>query len=191
MKQSRRKGSDMRDRFLTIMCLTLAPLVGAQAQEVDKQQAAALAPIAWMAGEWRGESSMRRPEGEVQNQSWERVILAAGGTALLIQGRHHKRNADGSAGDLVHDAAGMLVYRPQTGKYAFMTQLANGRSGEFEARVEGEKLLWSMPAGPGQQIRYEIQRDAAGRWVEDGFFCRSADAPCQPFFKMTLSRQQP
>lgn len=175
----------MRRSVLT-MWLTLLPLA-AVADEVDKQQVAAMAPLAWMAGEWRGESTMRRPEGASRNLSWERVIVAAGGTALLIQGRHHAIKADGSQGDMVHDAAGLLSFQPRTGKYRFVAQLANGRSGDFEARVEGEKLLWSMPAGEGAQIRYEVQRNAAGQWAEEGFFCRGE--ACQPFFKMTLSKQ--
>ena len=178
----------MRRSFLMTLTLALALLSSAaQADEVDKQQVAAMAPLAWMAGEWRGESTMRRPEGQTRNLSWERVILAAGGTALLIQGRHHQIKPDGSAGDIVHDAAGLLSYQPRTGKYRFVAQLANGRSGDFEARVEGEKLVWTMPAGEGQQIRYDVLRNPAGQWVEEGFFCRGE--ACQPFFKMTLSRQ--
>ncbi|MDR7332659.1 hypothetical protein [Roseateles asaccharophilus] len=175
-------------RRSVLMTLTLLPLAGpALADEVDKQQAAAMAPLAWMAGEWKGESTMRRPEGQLRSLSWERVIVAAGGTALLIQGRHHAIKPDGTPGDVVHDAAGLLSFQPRTGKHRFVAQLANGRSGDFEARVEGDKLLWSMPAGEGQQIRYEIQRNAAGQWAEEGFFCRGES--CQPFFKMTLTKQ--
>ena len=59
---------------------------------------------------------MRRPEGMSRNLSWERVIIAAGGTALLIQGRHHAIQADGTPGDMVHDAAGLLSFQPRTGK---------------------------------------------------------------------------
>lgn len=119
----------------------------ALAQETDKQQAAAMAPLAWMAGEWRGEANMRRPEGDLRSLSWERVTVAAGGTALLVQGQHRRPNADGSPGDLVHDTAGLLHFQPGTGKYRFVTQLANGRSGDFEARVDGQKLIWFMTAG--------------------------------------------
>jgi hypothetical protein len=176
----------MRRHCLTSLILTLlaAPVL---AEEVDKQQVAAIAPLAWMAGEWRGEASMKSPAGDQGSLSWERVTLAAGGTALLIQGRHHRRNADGSAGEVVHDTAGLLQFQPRTGKYRFVTQLANGRSGDFEARVEGQKMIWFLPAAEGQQMRYEIQRNAAGQWVEDGFFCRGE--ACQPFFKMTLTQQ--
>lgn len=176
----------MRHPVLTTLVLALlaGPVL---ADEIDKQQAAAMAPLAWMAGEWRGESQMRRPEGMSRNQSWERVIVAAGGTALLIEGRHHAIKPDGTPGEMVHDAAGLLSFQPRTGKYRFVAQLANGRSGDFEARVEGEKLLWSMPAGEGAQIRYEVQRNAAGQWAEEGFFCRGE--ACQPFFKMTLTKQ--
>jgi len=176
----------MRRQFLTLLFSSLLASP-ALAEDVDKQQVAAMAPLAWMAGEWRGEASMKAPTGEQNSLSWERVTLAAGGTALLIQGRHNRRNADGSAGELVHDTAGLLHFQPATGKYRFVTQLANGRSGDFEARVDGQKLVWFLPAGQGQQIRYEIQPNPAGQWTEDGFFCRGE--ACQPFFKMTLSKQ--
>lgn len=173
---------------LSGLCAATAAMAADDATMIDKAQVDALAPIAWMAGEWRGEATMQRPDGSAARmRSWERVIVAAGGTALLIQGRHHLPDADGKPGRVVHDAAGLLAYRPKLGKFQFVTQVASGRGGEFDAKVDGDKLLWWMPAGPGQQIRYEIYRNATGQWVEDGFHCR--DDACKPFFKMTLDRQ--
>jgi hypothetical protein len=139
--------------------------------------------------------------------SWERVTAAAGGLALLVQGLHHLINSDGRPGDLVHDAAGMITFDPATGRYRFVTHLANGQAGVFDGTFEDDRFRWFIPAGPAT-IRYEIARDGDRGWDEQGFYCppgsgtspggsaspsapaTPASAPaCQRFFTMKLQRQ--
>ena len=203
-------GTAAARRVAAVMLVAVAaalPPVHAQTapptESADVQaQRDAMARLAWMAGEWRGESTMQRGPTASRTLSWERVTAAAGGLALLVQGRHHLPDAAGRPGELVHDAAGMISYDPATGRYRFVTQLATGRSGSFEARVEDGRFVWFIPAGPAT-IRYEIARDGDRGWNEQGVHCpagASAGAPagagaaggvdaCQRFFTMQLERQ--
>jgi hypothetical protein len=159
-------------------------------------QVAAIERIAWLAGEWEGEADWNRgPDGQARVVSWERVTRAAGGAALMIFGRHYERQADGSRGKMVHDAAGMITWDTRTGRYRFNAQLGNGQYGTFDGEAEGgardATFIWRIVTPQGV-VRYRIERDADRRWRERGAFCppgEKPDVPCRPFFDMTLVRK--
>lgn len=168
----------------------------AQAPSVERAaaQVAAIERIGWLAGEWEGRATFEQGlQGRAEVISWERVTRVAGGTALMVLGRHYRRNADGSRGEAVHDAAALISCDDKLGKYRFQSQLASGKHGSFEAEIQGAALVWRIdtPRGP---IRYRVTRDDAGRWTERGEMCPPADkpdAPCREFFSMTLAKTKP
>lgn len=189
-------------RILALM--TLAALVlattAARAQAPSPERAAAqmaaIDKISWLAGEWEGTATFDRgPQGKSETISWERVTRVAGGTALMVLGRHFRRNADGSRGESVHDAAALITFDDATGKYRFQSQLSNGQHGAFSAEMQGAVFVWSIDT-PHGVIRYRISRDEAGRWSERGEMCPAAvgpqagkpEAPCRDFFAMTLAK---
>ena len=91
---------------------------GVTAAEPDAPaQVAALDRIAWLAGRWEGSATTQVRDGEARSISSETVRRAAGGTALLIQGRHWRVTTYGARGDVVHDTAGLVTYDPASGKY--------------------------------------------------------------------------
>ena len=143
--------------------------------------------LAWLEGVWEGSATFMTPAGASPVKSWERVVRAAGGTALVIQGRHFSVGSDGQPGRLVHDAAALLTFDERTGRYRFVTQTAEGRSGSFEGRVENGVFSWFIPR-PGGQVRYDIVRNDQGQWHELGFNCNDG-AACTEFFRMTLDRK--
>jgi hypothetical protein len=171
----------------TVLALAAVLATGAFAQSPGDAQRAAMDRIAWLAGHWEGSAVTQGRDGESRAHSTEWVRRAAGGTALLIQGRHHRWLPDGGRGDIVHDTAALLTFDPASGKYRFATQLQDGRSGTYEGMVEGDTFSWKLPL-PGAHVRYDIRRNAAGQWSEDGHFCRDG-AACLPIFKMTLERK--
>ncbi|MEO5671990.1 MAG: hypothetical protein ABIR26_14970 [Ramlibacter sp.] len=170
--------------------LALAPLVlavTAHAQSPGDAQRAAMDKIGWLAGNWEGNAVTQTREGESRSVSTEVVRRAAGGTAILIQGKHFRVLPDGGRGDVVHDTAGMITFDVQAGKYRFSTQLADGKSGVFDGAMEGNTFNWRLPL-PGAHVRYDIVRNERGQWAELGFYCREG-APCAPIFRMTLDRK--
>ena len=184
-------------RILALM--TLAALVlattAARAQAPSPERAAAqmaaIDKISWLAGEWEGTATFDRgPQGKSETISWERVTRVAGGTALMVLGRHYHRNADGSRGDPVHDAAALITFDDAAGKYRFQSQLANGQYGAFSAVMQKAAFVWSIDT-PRGVIRYRITRDDTGRWTEQGEMCPAGaqpDAACREFFSMTLTK---
>lgn len=179
-----------------LLLLLLIPVLGsAQPNEPARTaQVAAIDKIAWLAGEWEGSATFDRgPQGKSDVISWERVTRVAGGTALMVLGRHYRRNTDGSRGELVHDAAALISFDDKTGTYRFNSQLSTGQHGAFAAEMQGAIFVWTIetPRGP---IRYRIQRDDAGRWSERGEMCpqdAASGAACREFFSMVLARTKP
>jgi hypothetical protein len=162
----------------------------AQPASTAPQQRAAIERIAWMAGVWEGTSTFDRGrEGVSETLSWERVRSAAGGTALLVEGRHDKRLPDGSRGARTHDTAGLITFDPQTGKYRFTAQLADGTHGSHEGEMQGDVFVWRTETPYGTaRFRISLEKD---RWTERGEFCPKSDRqdpPCRPFFSMSLGR---
>lgn len=177
-------------KTILLALLWLPALALAQAGDAARAaQVAAMDRIAWLAGEWEGTASFDRgPQGKSDVLSWERVARAAGGTALTVLGRHYVRNADGSRGALVHDAAALITYDDRSGKYRFESQLGTGQHGVFSAEMQGAAFVWTIES-PRGVIRYRITRDDAGRWNERGEMCPAADkadTPCREFFSMQL-----
>ena len=165
----------------------LLAVTGSLAQADPAAQRAAMEKISWLAGQWDGSSTSRGREGETRSASTESVRLAAGGTALLIQGRHYRLLPDGGRGEVVHDTAGLINFDPASGKYRFTTQLQNGQGGVFDGTMQGNTFSWRLPL-PQAHVRYDIARNERGQWSEAGFYCRDG-AECQQIFSMTLDRK--
>lgn len=174
----------------SLLCIAL----GASAQTpppAPKPQAQidAMAKLAWLAGDWEGSATFNTPSGPRKARSSERVLVGAGGTALLIHGLHRELTAEGQVGEIAHDAMALLVFDEKSGKYRVSSQTKEGRGGHFEGRMEGETFQWFIPF-PGGHMRYDIRRSEAGEWVEQGNFCRDG-SPCVPTLSMTLKRIKP
>ena len=174
-------------KTILIWCLGLALSLGAAAQGEADAQRAAMEKLAWMAGTWEGASATQDREGEKRSISNEWIRRAAGGLAVMIQGRHYRMLPDGARGDVVLDTAGMITYDAAAGKYRFLTQLQDGKGGTFDMEMQGDALSWRIPI-TGAHIRYDITRTERGQWSELGYYCRDG-APCVPFFKMLLERR--
>ena len=128
----------------------------------------AMKPFLPAVGTWRGEGWMQMGPGEPQRTvSEERVESRLEGLVLVIEGLHHSKNADGTAGRVVHNAFATISADP-TGGHRLETYLADGRAAEAHGQWENGKFVWSPPAPPGRQIRYVVDWTVADRWYEIG-----------------------
>src|SRR6478609_3918761 len=82
-------------KWIVLLTGLLAAFGAAAQAELDAQRAA-MDKLAWMAGVWEGQASMQDREGEKRSFSQETIRRAAGGLAILIQGRHYRHQPDGS-----------------------------------------------------------------------------------------------
>ena len=172
---------------IALFALALAAPAFAQqpAQRPDPQalvaaQKAALAPLAFMDGAWRGEARHTGFDGKqhVMVQT-ERVGPMLDGAIKVIEGRGY--DADGST---AFNAFAVLSWDVGRQAFNFRTN-AMGQSSDFAFRATADGFVWEIPAGP-MTIRYTATiKD--GTWHEVGDRI-GADGTASRFFEMTLTR---
>ena len=145
----------------------------------------------WMVGEWKGEAWIRMGPGEPEHVlQHERVQPRLGGKTLLIEGTGRRKLADGAAGEIVHEALGVMSYDDKTKKYRFDAWTA--RDGYVEAWLEvgaTGTATWGFDTPQGARIRYTISRNDQGQWHEVGEFSRDGKQ-FMKFFEMTLQKSK-
>jgi hypothetical protein len=147
----------------------------------------AMKPFLPAVGHWRGEGWTQMGPGEpARAVSEEKVEMRLDGLVLVVEGLHHEKLADGSAGKVVHHALAVASADP-AGGYRFSTFLSDGRAADARGNWENGKFVWAPPAPPGRQIRYVIDWTVADRWSEIGEMSTDGTTWTK-FFEMNLTR---
>ncbi len=150
----------------------------------------AMKPFLPAVGHWRGEAWMQMGPGEPQRSvSDETVEMRLDGLVLVVEGLHHAKLADATAGKVVHHALAVVSADSpdSTGGYRFISFLDDGRSADARGNWENGKFVWAPPAPPGRQIRYVIDWTVADRWSEIGEMSTDGSTWTK-FFEMNLTR---
>lgn len=144
-------------------------------------QRAAMAPLAYMDGVWRGTASTLRPSGEKHTITHtERVGPFLDGAIKVIEGRGYD-----ARGEVTFNALGIMSYDPERKTYA-MRSYAMGRAGDFPVTLKADGFTWEIPQGPNARILYTatVTKDI---WHEVGDRVVAGREPMR-FFEMTLKR---
>jgi hypothetical protein len=166
-------------RTILILALFVSTIPAFAADEMKK--------LDFLIGEWKGEGWYQMgPKREYALQT-EKITPKAGGNALMIEGLGHRKNEDGSAGAVVHDAFAMLRWDGVARQYRFSTALAGRGTAEPEFEVTGtNKAVWKMRVPQGT-MRYTISLTEKGEWFEVGEFSGDGQQ-WSKFFEMTLQK---
>jgi hypothetical protein len=144
---------------------------------VQKQ---AIAPLAFMDGEWRGTASTTLPDGSKHELTQtERVGSFLDGSVKVIEGRGYE--ADGR---ISFNALGVIYFDHARKALRFQAH-AMGNSGEYSFVQTAEGFVWEIPAGP-MTIRYTATIKG-GEWHEVGDRVMPGAADVR-FFEMKLKR---
>ncbi len=168
-----------------VLAVTFAHSLSAQdpaaAQAVARARTA-LAPVAWMVGEWEGEASgVAGPGQQFTVNQHEDVQYGASETILMIRGT----GRDPSSGATVFEAAAILWVDEQ-GKLA-MRSHRDGRSVVADVEMQGDTLVWGFEV-PGGRVRYRIWHGADDTWEEDGEFLAGGRSVMR-LIRMSLRRK--
>jgi hypothetical protein len=139
----------------------------------------AIARLAWMDGEWRGQAVTQTASGEHRVTQTERIGNLLDGTVKLVEGRAF--NPDGSTG---FNAFGVISFDPAQQAYTFRAH-TQGQAGSFVMTPTDSGYAWEIPAGP-MTIRYTATF-AEGTWTEIGERIVPGRDPAR-FFEMHLRR---
>lgn len=154
----------MKTRWTVVFLIALFVVPAYAADEMSK--------LDWLVGDWKGEATvMGGPgKGEVALQT-ERVQFRQGGKILVVEGLGKRKLADGTAGDVVHDAFGVIWYDESAKKYRFESWTAQrGHTENAWFEVTGPtSAQWGFDV-PNGKIRFTITRTEKGEWSEVGEF---------------------
>lgn len=124
----------------------------------------AMAPLAWLIGEWEGEAVSLTPNGRSPGTAQETVEGRLNGRVLVMEGIGREPSAEGT-GRVVHHAIGVLTYDPERGRYV-LRALRDGGVVDADATLTDGVFTWSFEV-PGGRIRFQI-RQVNGEWHETG-----------------------
>ena len=145
--------------------LAFAAHAGAQpwstAGRLDAQRAA-MAPLAWMGGGWRGHASVSERSGRIEMTQTERVGPFLEGSVMVVEGKAF--GADGRPNGF--NALAVISYDPDAKAYTF-TSYAQGYAQAVPFTVRPDGWSWERSAGPGRTLHYATS-NAGGRWTEVG-----------------------
>lgn len=175
-----------RNLIAVILGTAVLTVSGASAQSPSAQMKAAedtsrlkLAPLTWMVGEWTGPANGSSGGQTFSVMQHEKVVLAASGTVLLIQGQGTMN------GNPVFQAAGLISFDMGSHQFKWVSSGGTGYLGISEAEVRGDTLVWFTPGAGGSRTRYTIWKSAKGEWREIGEMSRDNGSWTRTF-EMTL-----
>ncbi len=170
----------MRNTVVLLFALFTATLASAN-DEMRK--------LDFLAGEWKGNAWFQMGPGKPQQiLQTERVQSKLGGQVLVVEGLGRTKLADGTAGDIVHDALGVISWNAEKKTYRFATWVAG--KGELETTLDltsPTTAVWFMAVRSGR-MRYTIRLTEKGEWNEIGEFTRDKGETWLKFFEMTLTK---
>lgn len=144
-----------------------------------------------LVGEWEGPAWMiMGPGGKVDAFQREWVEAVAGGTAFAVKGLGVTKLPDGTS-KVVHDAFAVITLDHDHKTPMMRAHVALGANWlDPEFKINANGYTWGMKDPRAGTIRYEMEFDAQGRWVEKGFMSRDEGKTWMPFFEMTLTRKR-
>lgn len=168
---------------LLAMAVSASSSAAAQAPDpaaMIAAQRAAMAPLAYMDGVWRGPAWTILQSGQRHEVTQtERIGPFLGGSVKVLEGRGY--DADGT---VAFNAFGTISFNPATRAYT-LHSYAQGFSGDFVLTPTADGYVWEIPAGP-MTIRYTaVIKD--GAWREVGDRIMPGREPVR-FFEMNLRR---
>lgn len=173
--------------MLTTLVLGLS-LAAAQIPDFGgKEQAEQMKKLTFLVGDWKGTGKYIVPGREVEIESTERVEWGAGGTCLMVIGKHWMKGPNDQR-LLIHDAAAMMRYDLPAKGYRMRAQLANGLGNDFEVEVGDKGFVWGMATESSGSTRYTMKLTDAGEWNEVGERSTDDGKTWTKFIEMTLSK---
>lgn len=173
----------IKHTFLSLVFFLVSISLQAQAPMMSEAHQEALSKLDFMVGEWTGSGWMFTQAGKRETfQQTENIQWKLDGAVLMIEGQGKNE------GKIVHDALAIISYNPMKEEYGFRSYLANGRSGDYQAKILADNTLeWTIEA-PGRTITYLITLNEKGQWHEKGMM-KMGEKPAFQFFEMTLDKK--
>ena len=168
---------------LSLLLLVCAvPLMAQMPQPTAQREA--MKKLDYMAGQWKGNGWMEQAGKRETFNGGEMVQSKLNGLALLVEGKFNTEI--GGKEVTIHETLAVLSYDERSKTYRFRTYLANGITGDQEARLIDGGWQWGFQF-PGGNIRYTIKVNEKEQWFEIGEMSQDG-TNWRKIFEMTLQR---
>lgn len=168
-------------RVFGLLLIALTLLAQAPPTEPSAEHLAAMKKLSFLIGEWRGESWTQTGKEKTVSAGTEIVQSKLNGTILTVEGSFKD-----AAGKPVHTAFGVFSFNPRSDLYRFQAFTGAGQMVDAKVSMRDNAFDWSFEAGPGVQVRYRVQLDEKGEWVEKGEMTR--EGKTVQFFEMRMRK---
>ncbi len=169
--------------FITLLGHTISSVLAqSPAPENLKQE---MQKLAYMAGKWKGEASMRQPNGTLVKVGQEEDIqFKLDGTILMVEGTG--RNEEGK---VVFNAIGIISYNPDTNSFGMKSHLLDGKQTDAYFKIQTENNFeWGFTVANNARIRYNIVLNPQEKsWIEKGDYSPDGNT-WYPFMEMNLTK---
>jgi len=131
-----------------------------------------LKKLDFLAGDWKGEAQVLSGPGKGEHAvQVETVRWKLGGKALLVEGVGRKKLDGGEAGEIVHDALGVVWYDEAEKRLRFDAwTAARGHVDAWFTAGDDNSAQWGFDAPGAGKIRFTIKLTDQGEWHEIGEF---------------------
>ena len=171
-------------RFVTLLFLLVLPLPVLAQMPSPTIQLNEMKKLSYMAGQWKGSGWMEQAGKRTDFSGAETIQSKLNGLTLLVEG---KFNTQINGKDVtVHETLAVLSYDERSKTFRFRTYLANGITGDQEAKLIDGGWQWGFQF-PGGTIRYTIKVNEKDEWFEIGEMSQDGTT-WRKFFEMTLKR---
>lgn len=174
-------------KSLIITALAILGLMSAQAQgtapESLKQE---MQKLSYMAGKWKGEASMRQPNGALLKVNQEEDIqFKLDGTILVIEGTG--RNPED--GKISFNAMAIISFDQQKKEFKFRSHVMDGNQAEAYFKIlEENHFEWGFDLPNNAKIRYDIKLKPSDKsWIEKGEYSPDGNV-WYPYIEMKLKK---
>jgi hypothetical protein len=162
--------------------LLLASVLPSQPGPDTTAQREAMRRLAFLVGSWTGNASViTGPDGPMKLIQTEEVQAKLAGLILTVEGtgRHP------ATGEVFFRAFATIAYDDEAKVYRFRSY-NNGRYLDTELKIGNKSFEWGYQAGPAT-VRFAMNLNGAGEWVEKGVVTTNGKPPRQTF-DMTVRR---
>jgi hypothetical protein len=142
--------------------------------------------LSYMAGKWKGEASIRQPDGSVMKVNQEEDIqYKLDGTILLVEGTG--RNPVNN--NISFNALAVVSYNPYSKSFGMKSHIMDGRQTEAYFKVLGENHFeWGFETPDKAKIKYDlVLNPQQNTWIEKGEYSPDGNT-WFPFMEMKLKK---
>lgn len=174
---------------LGILFVTNSAIHAQDLSPTHGEQLDAMKKLKPLLGEWTGSGWIKMGPRRFEFESSEVFSEKAGGMAIIVEGIHRMPLPNGQK-HVVHNAVAMITYDADGDHYRFISQLANGRGGDYKGTLtEDGEFRWVIPDTPVGKMVYTISI-GDGEYSEIGELTTPGSEK-RKFFEMKLSAKTP